>query len=70
MTTKNNNVQYYIYDMDKKCQFLGTLGERFDSEEDAFKIINKFYDGYIHLDVRKVRKGMYLYQKAAEDGIK
>lgn len=58
MANKNKIVMYYIYDLDKKRQFLGTLGEKFNSEEEAWNRIHQWYDGFIHLEPRKWRKGM------------
>lgn len=61
MTNKNQVIMYYIYDLDKKRQYLGTLGEKFNSEDEAWSRIDEFYDGYIHLEPRKWRKGMTDY---------
>lgn len=61
MTNKNQIIMYYIYDLDKKRQYLGTLGEKFNSEDEAWSRIDEFYDGYIHLEPRKWRKGMINY---------
>ena len=50
MQQKNKEIKYYIYDLDKKRQFLGTLGEKFNSEEEAWNRIHQWYDGFIHLE--------------------
>ena len=54
---------YYIYDLYKKRQYSATLGEKFDTEDQAWDRIYQFYNCFICLEPRKWRKGMADYAK-------